>query len=159
MKDDVKREPQRLETSSFMRKNRCPSELDLMIVENIRKPHEVKHIPNLANLLMDHENWACKLRIDSSCAEFRVVMKKIWPFCLVRTYWIRVKQAYEAAAWSMPRSSPRRVITQQRSSECGILIPRHHVSALASLISQKSPHLKMFSTKHQRRVRLIYCAD
>ena len=51
-----------------------------MIVENIRKPHEVEYTPNLANFLMDHESWARKLRIDCSYAKFRVVTEKIWPF-------------------------------------------------------------------------------
>ena len=38
---------------------------------------EDEYIHNLADLLVDSENWARKLRIDCSHVEFRVVTKKL----------------------------------------------------------------------------------
>ena len=68
MKDDVRTEPQRLETSFFMRKHDRGGHSNAQGDEYIR---------NLADLLKDYGNWACKFRIGISHVEFKVVTKKL----------------------------------------------------------------------------------
>ena len=64
MKDDVRRETQRLETSFFMRKRYSSIKTEFMEKHDHGGHSNAQgdeYIHNSADLLTNHENWACEL--------------------------------------------------------------------------------------------------
>ena len=133
MKDDVRREPQRLEISSFYAETISVYQNTLVSMKGCdyrerSDPQEDEYVPNLADLWEDSENWVRKLRTDCSYAEFRVVTKKLWPFQNIRVRHTKSKKARKenrAAACDMPWDSPnRRYHPADKKCCCGGLIPQ-----------------------------------
>ena len=115
MKDDVRREPQRLEISSFYAETISVYQNTLVSMKGCDyrerpDPQEDEYVPNLADLWEDSENWVRKLRIDCSYAEFRVITKKLWLFQSDRVKRSEFKEKRimpsEPRIWSTPWSSP-----------------------------------------------------
>ena len=85
MKDDVRREPQRLEISSFYAETISvyQNTLELMRGYDMGErlnPQEDEYVRNSVDLWADSENWVRNLQIDCSHVEFRVITKKLGPF-------------------------------------------------------------------------------
>ena len=108
--------PNNLKHLSLCGNNTHPSKLNPRrntIVGDTRTLKEMNIFHNLADLLTDYENWACKLWIDCSHVEFRVVTKKLWHF---QTNYMRhtkskrkANKANRVAACSMSWDSPSRL--------------------------------------------------